>query len=131
MAKYQTSITELCRTTFDLQSLNAELQEQKRAGQVSSTQSPLVAFASILWARTELLADSIYMHTNKINTLENYLSRRNDSSSKVFLLQYVQSEMKIKEVGNPNPENHLFAFRFNHVFYKIGTKTTLLEGSGS
>ena len=98
MTKYQTTITELCKSTFDLQYLNAELQEQKRAGQVSSTQSPLAAFASILWARTEVLADSIYTHTTKINTLENYLSRRNDSSSKVFLLQYVQSEMNIKEV---------------------------------
>lgn len=98
MIEYQTNIASLCKATFDLQSLNVELNQQKKQGLVGANQSPLVAFASILWARTEKLTDVIYSSTIKINTLENYLSRRNDSSSKVFLLQYVQSEMRISEV---------------------------------
>ena len=98
MTDYQSSIASLCKFTFDLQSLNAELNQQKKDGLGGNHTSPLVAFASILWTRTENLTDSIYSNSIKINTLENYISKRNDSSSKVFLLQYIQSEMKINQV---------------------------------
>ena len=80
------------------------MSELKKSGK--SNVPPLVAFAGILWSRTETLADSIYNHTSKINTLESYLSRKNDSTSRVFLLEYVKSEMK----GLQSQEEGLKAF---------------------
>ena len=94
MEKYQKEMADLCKYTFDLSSLNAEMTELKKSGNLGSRSIPLVAFAGILWSRTEKLADSIYTHTSKINSLEVFLSRKNDSASRVFLLQYVKSEMK-------------------------------------
>ncbi|KAJ3328066.1 Conserved oligomeric Golgi complex subunit, partial [Kappamyces sp. JEL0680] len=96
MDGYLGSIQQTASHAFDLNSLNAEMNSLKQSGQVSTKTVPLVAFAGILWGRTEKLADAIYAYTSKIHTLESFLSRRSDSSPQTFLLQYVLKELAEK-----------------------------------
>ncbi|KAI8898021.1 hypothetical protein BC833DRAFT_620715 [Globomyces pollinis-pini] len=88
-------------TTFDMASLNQEMTELKQKDKTNKNQSQLVAWASILWNRTEHLTDKIYTNACQLHTLEQYLTRRKNIVSQKSYLEIVLQEFKWTSLKNP------------------------------
>jgi hypothetical protein len=94
MKNYQTTLSQSAKSCFDLASLQQAMNEKRSNGQLPPQTTQLIAFAGVLWSRTESLSDQIYSYITKINTLSTFLSRRSVDSAQNFLLDYIVKEIQ-------------------------------------